>query len=84
MLPQQRHNAPAHLPTPGLVHDWRSRCWERRRRGTAGHVEQALVLLVGLVQHRGQWRNMFTGGVLTFLIEPGVITFPFLIPLASR
>jgi hypothetical protein len=46
--------------------------------GRAGHVEEALVLLVGLVQHGGELRNVFTVRLLTLFIEPCLLSFPFL------
>jgi hypothetical protein len=65
---------------------WRgSSCPLRARRGIlrrclgcrAGHVEEALVLLLGLVQHDGQLCDMILHGALAFLVGP----FPFLRPL---
>jgi len=44
----------------------------------AGHIEEALVLLVGLVQHGGEARDMFPVGVLPSLRETRVLPLPFL------
>jgi hypothetical protein len=48
------------------------------RDGAAGHVEETLVLLVSLVQHGGELRDMFPVGVLTSLVETRVFPLPFL------
>jgi len=44
----------------------------------AGHVEQALVLLVGFVQHGSQLRDMFSVREFPLLIEPCLFPFSFL------
>ena len=51
MLLEQGHDAPAHVATESLVGNWYSRCCGSRRRGTAGHIEEALVLLLQLLEH---------------------------------
>jgi hypothetical protein len=48
------------------------------RDGAAGHVEETLVLLVSLVQHGGQLRDMLTVGLLPRLVQTSMFPFPFL------
>ena len=63
----------------GRLRGWRG-SWGILRRCLgcrAGHVEEALVLLLGLVQHDGQLCDMILHGALAFLVGP----FPFLRPL---
>src|SRR5215218_10198128 len=48
------------------------------RWGGAGHIEEALVLLVGLVQHGGELRNVFMVCLLTLFVESGMLAFPVL------
>src|SRR5262249_54895110 len=50
----------------------------RRWWGTAGPVEPARVLLLGLVHHGGAWRTGVTISLLTLLREPCLLSFPLL------
>src|SRR5213596_1443447 len=45
ILLEQRYNTPAHVAAGRTHHYWSARSWQRRRR-SAGHVEQALTLLL--------------------------------------
>jgi hypothetical protein len=81
---EERHDAPAHGPAVVLARGGGA-CDHRRALvgwgrwwGTAGHVEEALVLLVCLIQHGGQAGNVLSVVTFAFLVEPGVLPFPLL------
>src|SRR5882724_2520054 len=64
ILLEQHDNTPAHVAAWRTRHSWSARSWQRRRRRT-GHVEQALTLLLRLLQHVQQERFTFPRGLLT-------------------
>jgi len=84
MLPEPCHHAPAHRASRVLqglcgpqYHRLALWAW-CRWWGTAGPIEQALVLLLGLVHHGGAWRTVVTIGLRTLRIEPCLLSFPLL------
>ena len=63
ILLEQRDNTPAHVAAWCTRHGWGARSWRSRRR-RAGHVEQALTLLLRLLQHVQQERFTLPRGLL--------------------
>ena len=61
-----------------IIADYRARWALVWRWGRAGHVKEALVLLMGFVQHGGQSRDMFSVREFPLLIEPCLFPFSLL------
>ena len=65
MLPEERHNALAHVAAGVSKRRYgaRSRGWSRRR-GTAGHIEEAVIPVLHLVQHLLRLRQLLLRGLV--------------------